>query len=200
MGCRESILVEKSTIDFPIFLLFFNTKFPIFPIFSILSFLISYFFEQPCRWTPWQSHWRISWLLLDGKVTVYLKKITTSHLKANPSLKECSHTCKDLYWPLINTAFVYQCFLLTDLYNTIYISLLVVFPWELYACSYFEVSRDLSLRWQGRIVKFNETYLYGEVWILPSHRGNEGLRAHPYDSPTPWGLYGYGCMHKVLDY
>ena len=44
MGCRESILVEKSTIDFPIFLLFFNTKFPIFPIFSILSFLFSYFF------------------------------------------------------------------------------------------------------------------------------------------------------------
>ena len=53
MECRESILVEKSTIDFPIFLLFFNTKFPIFPIFSILSFLFSYFFEQPCHWTPW---------------------------------------------------------------------------------------------------------------------------------------------------
>ena len=52
MWCRESIFVEKSTIDFPIFLLFFNTKFPIFPIFSILSFLFSYCFEQPCRWTP----------------------------------------------------------------------------------------------------------------------------------------------------
>ena len=52
MWCRESIFVEKSTIDFPIFLLFFNTKFPIFPIFSILSFLFSYLFEQPCRWTP----------------------------------------------------------------------------------------------------------------------------------------------------
>ena len=75
-----------------------------------------------------------------------------------------------------------------------------MFTWELYACSYFEVSRDLSLRWQARIVKFNDTYLYGEVCILPCHRGNEGLRAYPYDSPTLCGLDGYGCMHKVLDY
>ena len=52
MGSREAIYVDKSTIDFPIFLLFFNTKFPIFPIFSIPSFLFSYFFEQPCCWTP----------------------------------------------------------------------------------------------------------------------------------------------------
>ena len=52
MWCRESIFVEKSTIDFPNFLLFFNTKFPIFPIFSILSFLFYYLLEQPCRWTP----------------------------------------------------------------------------------------------------------------------------------------------------
>ena len=43
MGCREAIFVDKSTFDFPIFLLFFNAKFPIFPIFSILSFLFSYF-------------------------------------------------------------------------------------------------------------------------------------------------------------
>ena len=55
VGCREAIYVEESTIDFPIFLLFFNTKFPIFPIFSILSLLFSYFSEQPCRWTPWNS-------------------------------------------------------------------------------------------------------------------------------------------------
>ena len=39
-------------MDFPIFLLFFCAKFPIFPIFSVLSFLFSYFFEQPCCWTP----------------------------------------------------------------------------------------------------------------------------------------------------
>ena len=51
MGCSESVVVDKSIIDFPIFLLFFNTK---FPIFSILNFLFSYFFEQPCRWTPWR--------------------------------------------------------------------------------------------------------------------------------------------------
>ena len=31
MRCREAIFVDKSTINFPIFLLFFNTKFPIFP-------------------------------------------------------------------------------------------------------------------------------------------------------------------------
>ena len=55
MGCREAIFVDKSTFDFPIFLLFFNAKFPIFPIFSILSFLFSYVFEQPCHWTPWYN-------------------------------------------------------------------------------------------------------------------------------------------------
>ena len=55
MGCREAILVDKSTFDFPIFLLFFNAQFPTFPILSILSFLFSYFFEQPCRWTPCYS-------------------------------------------------------------------------------------------------------------------------------------------------
>ena len=53
MGCREAIFVDKRTFDFPIFVLFFNAKFPIFLIFSILSFLFSYLFEQPCRWTPW---------------------------------------------------------------------------------------------------------------------------------------------------
>ena len=57
MGCREAIYVDESTIGFPIFLLFFNTKFPILPIFSIPSFLFSYFFEQPIRWTPWLLLW-----------------------------------------------------------------------------------------------------------------------------------------------
>ena len=52
MRCREAIYVDEKTIDFPIFLLFFNTKFPIFPIFWIPSFLFSYFFEWPGRWTP----------------------------------------------------------------------------------------------------------------------------------------------------
>ena len=33
MGCREAIFVDKSTFDFPIFLLFFNAKFPIFLFF-----------------------------------------------------------------------------------------------------------------------------------------------------------------------
>ena len=37
MGCSETIFVDESIIDFPIFLLFFNTSFPSFPIFSILS-------------------------------------------------------------------------------------------------------------------------------------------------------------------
>ena len=35
---------RKHTIDFPIFLLFFDTKIPKIPIFL--------FFEQPCCWTP----------------------------------------------------------------------------------------------------------------------------------------------------
>ena len=43
MGCSETIFVDESIIDFPIFLLFFNSRFPIFPVFSILSFLFSYF-------------------------------------------------------------------------------------------------------------------------------------------------------------
>ena len=60
MGCREAIYVDESTIDFPIFFPFFNTKFPIFPIFSIPSFLFSYFFERLCRWTPWMKHRRES--------------------------------------------------------------------------------------------------------------------------------------------
>ena len=96
-----------------------------------------------------QSRWRISWLLLDGKVTAYLQSIITRHLKANPFnfLKECSHTCKDLYWPLINTAYVYQC---------LYVDRFIQHKWTLisscvhlrnYAFNYFEVSRDLSLRW-----------------------------------------------------
>ena len=45
-GYREAIFVDKSAIDFLIFLLFFNKKFPIFPIFSIPSFLFSYFVEH----------------------------------------------------------------------------------------------------------------------------------------------------------
>ena len=56
MGCGEATFVNKSTIDFPIFLLFFDTKFPIFPIFSNLTFLFSYFSGQPCRWTPCTFH------------------------------------------------------------------------------------------------------------------------------------------------
>ena len=36
--------MHESNIDFPIFLLFFDTKIPFFPIFSVLSFLFSYFF------------------------------------------------------------------------------------------------------------------------------------------------------------
>ena len=46
MGCREAIFVDESSIDFPIFVLFFNTKFSIVPIFSILSFLFSYFLSN----------------------------------------------------------------------------------------------------------------------------------------------------------
>ena len=44
-GGREAIFVDESTMIF----LFVSRKFPVFPIFSILSFLFSYFFEQPCN-------------------------------------------------------------------------------------------------------------------------------------------------------
>ena len=52
MGCREAIFVDKSTFDFPIFLLFFNAKFPNFPIFSILLFLFSYFLSNHAAGHP----------------------------------------------------------------------------------------------------------------------------------------------------
>ena len=45
------------------FFFFFNAKFPIFPIFLILSFLFSYFFEQPCAGHP--GHDKIIGLFLD---------------------------------------------------------------------------------------------------------------------------------------
>ena len=43
------MFVDESTIDFPIFLLFFNIK---FPIFSIPSFLFSYFFNNHAAGHP----------------------------------------------------------------------------------------------------------------------------------------------------
>ena len=48
MGCREAIYFEESTIDFPIFLLFFNTNFPIFPIRSKswVSYIPIFFFSN----------------------------------------------------------------------------------------------------------------------------------------------------------
>ena len=52
MGCWEATFVDKSTFDFPIFLLCFNAKFPIFPIFSILSFLFSYFLSNHAAGHP----------------------------------------------------------------------------------------------------------------------------------------------------
>ena len=52
MGCREAIFVDKSTFDFPIFLLFFNAKFPNFPVFSILLFLFSYFLSNHAAGHP----------------------------------------------------------------------------------------------------------------------------------------------------
>ena len=52
MGYREAIFVDKSTFDFPIFLLFFNAKFPNFPVFSILLFLFSYFLSNHAAGHP----------------------------------------------------------------------------------------------------------------------------------------------------
>ena len=43
-GVQGGYLCRRKYYDFPIFFPFFNTKFPIFPIFSIPSFLFSYFF------------------------------------------------------------------------------------------------------------------------------------------------------------
>ena len=91
MGCREAIFVDKSTFDFPIFLLFFNANFPIFPIFSILSCLFSYFFEQPCRWTPWTlyqsnlpivlcvSQWYYSSVFGAFLITIIKSTLNTAH-------------------------------------------------------------------------------------------------------------------------
>ena len=52
MRCREAISLYTRVLLILLFFSYFLIKIPIFPIFSILSFLFSYFFEQPCRWTP----------------------------------------------------------------------------------------------------------------------------------------------------
>ena len=52
MGCRETILVDESPIDFLFFSYFLMQRF-LFFLFS--RSWVSYFpnfFEQPCRWTP----------------------------------------------------------------------------------------------------------------------------------------------------
>ena len=74
MGCGEAIYVDESTIDFPIFLLFFNTKFPIFPIFSIPSFLFSSFFlSNQAAGHPEKTELmlRLSWSYPPGLKTSY---------------------------------------------------------------------------------------------------------------------------------
>ena len=62
MGSREATFVDKSTFDFPIFLLCFNAKFPIFPIFSILSFLFSYFLSNYAAGHSGPLRLAIKWL------------------------------------------------------------------------------------------------------------------------------------------
>ena len=52
MRCREAISLCTRVLLILLFFSYFLIKIPIFPIFSILSFLFSYFFEQPCCWTP----------------------------------------------------------------------------------------------------------------------------------------------------
>ena len=52
MRCREAISLCTRVLSILLFSSYLLIKIPIFPIFSILSFLFSDFFEQPCRWTP----------------------------------------------------------------------------------------------------------------------------------------------------
>ena len=97
MGCREAIFVDKSTIDFPIFLLFFNTNVSFyFPIFSILSFLFSYFLSNyatawtPCRW------------LSDARLASCLNSLQKSQAEETDEQKcfkfpEVKKTCYKLY-------------------------------------------------------------------------------------------------------
>ena len=60
MRCWEAIYVNERTIDFPIFLLFFNTKFPIFPIFWILSFLFPIFLSDQAAGHPVPDNFKFS--------------------------------------------------------------------------------------------------------------------------------------------
>ena len=95
MGCREAIFVDKSTIDFPIFLLFFNTKFPFFSYFLNPEFPIFLFFlsNYATAWTPW---------LLDARLASCLNSLQKSQAEETDEQKyfkfpKVKTTCYKLY-------------------------------------------------------------------------------------------------------
>ena len=112
------MFVDKITIDFPIFLLFFNTKFPIFPIFSILSFLFSYFFEQPCRWTPCALSHSLHFVRHEGRLATHTSSQSS---KSGSRLPNFNSVCPGLVSGQIDSPYLFIMSLITiprDEYHT----------------------------------------------------------------------------------
>ena len=82
-------------------------------------------------------------------MTAYLQSIITRHLKANPFnfLKECSALVKTFIDLLLTLHMCISVCMLTDLYSTNELWISSCVHLRNYAFNYFEVSRDLSLRW-----------------------------------------------------
>ena len=111
------MFVDKITIDFPIFLLFFHTKFPIFPVFSILGFLFSYY-EQPCRWTPCALSHSLHFVRHEGRLATHTSSQSS---KSGSTLPNFNSFCPGLVSGQIDSPYLFIMSLLTiprDKYHT----------------------------------------------------------------------------------
>ena len=107
MRCREAISLCTRVLSILLFSSYLLIKIPIFPIFSILSFLFSDFFEQPCRWTPCGISISIKMIasylalfhVLQNKKHKMLKKKNSKHCFLCSKNIECFHmTSRQPYW------------------------------------------------------------------------------------------------------
>ena len=108
MRCREAISLCTRVLSILLFSSYLLIKIPIFPIFSILSFLFSDFFEQPCRWTPCgisisikmiASYLALFHELQNKKHKMLKKKINSKHCFLCSKNIECFHmTSRQPYW------------------------------------------------------------------------------------------------------
>ena len=108
MRCREAISLCTRVLSILLFSSYLLIKIPIFPIFSILSFLFSDFFEQPCPWTPCgisisikmiASYLALFHELQNKKHKMLKKKKNSKHCFLCSKNIECFHvTSRQPYW------------------------------------------------------------------------------------------------------